>query len=151
MATKTIVAVAGGLKFDDPFGIQHTVTTSQSFTIDLTDGGASAVAYRQNLATSVTTTDGRTLVFRRQAENATNGTGNGNTGRTFGPTADAQDGVAVVGLSGEFVTEFSEGNIPQIWKSETLTVDNIDAPTLISGRFKDQFGRYMDWVGLTAS
>ena len=149
MATKTVTCVANGLKFEDPTGIQHTVTTSQTFTFDLTDGGASAVAYRQNLATSVTTTDGRTLVFRPRAENAS-GTG-GNAIRTWGPTADAQDGAAVLSLAGEFVTEFTEGNMSQRWVAETLTVDNIDAPTLISGRWKDQFGRYMDWVGLTVA
>ena len=149
MATKTATCVAGGLKFEDPTGIQHTVTTSQTFTFDLTDGGAAAVAYRQNLATSVTTTDGRTLVFRPSAENAS-GTA-GSTIRTFGPTADAQNGVAVLNLAGEFITEFSEGNIPQIWKVETLTVDDIDVPTLINGRFKDQFGRFMDWAGITVA
>ena len=149
MATKTITCVANGFKFEDPTGVQHTVTTSQTFTVDLTDGGATAVAYRSNNATSVTTTDGRTLVFRPQAENAS-GT---NTGaiRTWGPTADAQDGVAVLGLAGEFVTSFTEGNITQFWKADTLTVDNVDAPTLITGRWKDQYGRYMDWVSLTVA
>jgi hypothetical protein len=152
VATKTITCVANGLKFEDPTGVQHTVTTSQTFTFDLTDGGASAVAYRQNNATSVTTTDGRTLVFRPQATMSQPGaaTFNGTIG-VWGPTADAQDGLAVVGLAGEFVTEFSEGGVDQYWKSETLTVDNIDAPTLISGRWKDQYGRYMDWTALTVA
>lgn len=149
MATKTVTCVANGFKFQDPFGISHTVTTNQTFTFDLTDGGVSAVAYRQNLANSVTTTDGRTLIFRPRAENAS-GTA-GNTIRTWGPTADAQDGVAVLSLAGEFVTEFTEGGIPQRWVAETLTVDNVDAPTQIDGRWKDQYGRYMDWVGLTVA
>ena len=149
MATKTVTCVANGLKFEDPTGVSHTVTTSQTFTFDLTDGGASAVVYRQNNNTSVTTTDGRTLVFRPRAENAS-GT-SGNTIRSWGPTADAQDGATVVGLAGEFCTEFSEGNVLQIWKAETLTVDNVDAPTLISGRWKDQHGRFMDWTGLTVA
>lgn len=149
MATKTVTCVANGLKFEDPTGIQHTVTTSQTFTVDLTDGGAAAVQYKQNNATSVTTTDGRTLVFRPQATNAS-GT-NGGVIRDFGPTADAQDGLAVLSLAGEFATEFTEGGTLQLWKAETLTVDDIDTPTLISGRWKDQFGRYMDWAGLTVA
>ena len=149
MATKTATCVANSLKFEDPTGIQHTVTTSQTFTFDLTDGGASAVEYRPNLANSVTTTDGRTLVFRPQSTN-TSGTNVG-TIRTWGPTADAQDGAAVLSLAGELVTEFSEGNVPQIWKAETLTVDNVDAPTTMTGRWKDQFGRYMDWAGITVA
>lgn len=151
MATKTATCGAAALKFQDPTGIEHTVTTSQTFTFDLTDGGAGAVAYRQNAATSVTTTDGRTLVFRRQTENSTNGTGNGNAGRVWGPTADAQDGVAVYSLAGELVSEFSEGNIPQYWKSKTLTVDDIDTPTTMSGSWEDQFGRTMIWTGITVA
>lgn len=147
MATKTATCNANGFKFEDPTGISHTVTTGQTFTFDLTDGGASAVIYRQNNATSVTTTDGRTLVFRPQAEQP--GTaGAANAIRKWGPTADAQDGVAVLSLAGEFCTEFTEGNILQNWVAETLTVDNVDAPTTIVGRWKDQFGRYMDWTDI---
>lgn len=149
MATKTATCGAGALKFEDPFGIEHTVTTGQTFTFDLTDGGASAVAYRQNLATSMTTTDGRTIVFRPQAENAS-GTA-GNTIRTWGPTADAQDAVAVLSLAGEFFSEFTEGNVMQRWVSETLTVDNVDAPTTMTGRWKDQRGRFMTWTGITVA
>jgi hypothetical protein len=149
MATKTVTCVANGFKFEDPTGIQHTVTTGQTFTFELTDGGASAVTYQQNNATSVTTTDGRTLIFRPDATNAS-GT-NGGVIRSWGPTADAQDGVAVLSLRGEFKTQFTEGGLEQCWSAETLTVDNIDAPTLISGRWKDQFGRHMDWAGLTVA
>jgi hypothetical protein len=149
MATKTVTCVANGFKFQDPFGIQHTVTTGQTFTFELTDGGASAVTYQQNNATSVTTTDGRTLIFRPDATNAS-GT-SGGVIRTWGPTADAQDGAAVLSLRGEFHTQFTEGGIDQCWVAETLTVDNIDAPTLISGRWKDKYGRYMDWAGLTVA
>lgn len=152
MANKTATCGAGAFVFSDPFGVQHTVTTSQTFVFDLTDGGASAVAYRQNINTSVTTTDGRTLTFRPQAEGATiSGTGNGNGGRVWGPTADAQDGVAVVNLAGEFSTSFSEGNIRQNWKAESLTVDNIDAPTTMTGRFCDQYGRHMVWTNITVA
>lgn len=152
MATKTATCNAGGLLFQDPTGIYHTVTTGQTFTFDLTDGGASAVIYRQNIATSVTTTDGRSLVFRPQAEMSQVGAAGTNGAiRQWGPTADAQDGVAVLSLAGEFVTEFTEGNIQQIWKAETLTVDNIDAPTTMVGRWKDQYGRFMDWVDIAVA
>jgi len=150
MATKTATCGAGALVFTDPFGIQHTVTTSQTFTFDLTDGGASAVAYRQNINTSVTTTDGRTLTFRPQADPSQLGAAN-STGRVWGPTADAQDGVEVVNLSGEFCTDFSEGNIRQNWKAESLTVDNIDAPTTMTARWCDQYGRHMVWTGITVA
>jgi len=150
MATKTATCVAGGLVFADPTGVQHTVTTSQTFTFDLTDGGASAVAYRQNIDTSVTTTDGRRLTFRPQADPSQLGAAN-SSGRVWGPTADAQDGVAVRNLAGEFVTSFSEGNIEQRWKAESLTIDNVDAPTTMTGRFADQYGRHMVWTGITVA
>lgn len=152
MATKTVTCVANGFKFVDPFGIQHTVTTGQTFTFTLTDGGASAVTYQQDLNTSVTTTDGRRLTFRPRSEmSQPGGTSANGPIRTWGPTADAQDATAVYSLRGEFVTEFSEGGIPQRWVAETLTVDNVDAPGQIDGRWKDQYGRHMDWVGLTVA
>jgi hypothetical protein len=152
MATKTATCVANGLIFQDPFGISHTVTTSQTFTFDLTDGGEAAVAYRQNVATSVTTTDGRRLTFRpKSIISQVGGTDFNGPIRTWGPTADAQDAVAVLSLRGEFVTEFSEGGIEQRWVAETLTVDNVDAPTTMTGRFKDQYGRFMDWDGITVA
>ena len=152
MATKTATCVANALKFEDPFGITHVVTASQTFTFDLTDGGDSAVAYRQNAATSVSTTDGRRLTFRRQAEPSNTAGATGNyLGQVWGPTADAQDNVAVYSLAGEFVTEFDEGNIPQYWKARTLTVDDIDTPTTMSGSFVDQFGRIMTWTGITVA
>ena len=59
--------------------------------------------------------------------------------------------MAVLSLAGEFVTDFSFGGVQQNWKAETLTVDDIDTPTTMTGRFKDQFGRYMDWVGITVA
>lgn len=149
MATKTATCVAGGLIFQDPFGVSHTVTTSQTFTFTLTDGGASAVTYQQDHATSVSTTDGRKLRFRPASTQSVQG--NAGSIRTWGPTADAQDAVAVYSLAGEFTTEFDEGNIPQYWKAETLTVDNIDAPTTMTGRWEDQFGRKMTWTGITVA
>jgi len=152
MASKTATCGAGALKFEDPFGIQHTVTTNQTFTFELTDGGASAVTYQQNNGTSVTTTDGRRLTFRPQANQSQPGAATLNgTIRTWGPTADAQDGVAVLSLAGQFCTEFSEGNIRQNWIAETLTVDDIDTPTSITGRWKDQFGRFMDWTAISVA
>lgn len=152
MATKTSTCGAGAFKFEDPTGIQHVISTSQTFTFDFTDGGASAVVYRENGAQSVTTTDGRTLVFRPSATPSTNTSGSTNSvNNQWGPTADAQDATAVLSLAGELVTEFTEGGIHQIWKAETLTVDNVDAPGEMNGRWKDQFGRYMDWVGITVA
>lgn len=152
MATKTATCVAGGLVFSDPTGVQHTVTTSQTFTFDLTDGGASAVAYRQNIDTSVTTTDDRRLTFRRQAEPSQVAGATGNyLGGVWGPTADAQDNVAQRNLAGEFSTSFSEGNIIQNWKAESLTVDDTDTPTTMTGRWADQFGRHMVWTGITVA
>lgn len=152
MATKTATCVANALKFEDPTGIEHVVTTSQTFSFELTDGGASAVTYQQDHATSVSTTDGRRLVFRPQSGMSQVGTAAANGARrTWGPTADAQNGVAVRSLAGEFCTEFTEGNIPQCWVADTLTVDDVDTPTTMSGTWIDQFGRKMTWTGITVA
>jgi hypothetical protein len=151
MASKTATCVAGGLKFQDPFGIEHVVTTSQTFTFTLTDGGASAVTYQQDHGTSVTTTDGRRLTFRPSSPQSTVGASGAGTIRTWGPTADAQDAVAVYSLAGEFGTDFSEGGIRQHWKARTLTVDNVDAPGQMDGVWEDQFGRTMTWTGITVA
>lgn len=152
MATKTCTCGAAAFKFEDPSGIEHVVTTNQTFTFELTDGGAAAVTYAQDNATSVTTTDGRRLTFRPQVTISQPGATAFNGNRlTWGPTADAQNGVAVYSLAGEFVTEFSEGNIPQYWKAITITANDVDAPTQLDGTFEDQFGRKMTWVAISVA
>lgn len=151
MATKTITIDTNEWIYPDISGAPHTVKNAETFTFTLTDGGAAAVTYQNDLDGSVLCDDGSRVFIRRWAVNATNGTGNGNTARTWGPTADAQDGVAIYGLAGEFVTSHSHTNTYQIWKAVSINVDNVDAPTTITARFEDQFGNAFSWTGVTIS
>lgn len=150
MASKTITIDTNEWLYPDRTGITHSVTNAQTFTFTLTDGGASAVTFAQDNATSVTTTDGLRITMRPQAEYP--GTvGAANAMRTWGPTADAQDDVKVYGLSGEFVCECPTTGVIQYWKSAHMTVDNVDAPTTISALFEDQFGNSFTWTDVTVS
>lgn len=150
MAQKTITIDTDEWKFPDRFGIQHTVKNAETFTFELTDGGASAVTYAQDKATSVLCDDGRRIHFRQQA--GTPGTaGAANLASTFGPTADAQDGVKVYGLAGELACQCPESGTIQYFRCSDMTVDDIDTPTAISGRFEDQFGNSFTWTTVTVS
>jgi len=151
MATKTVTIDTDEWNYPDISGAKHMVTNAEAFTFTLTDGGASAVTYQNDLDGSVLCNDGSRVTIRRWAANATNGLVNGNLARTWGPTADAQDATAVYGLAGEFVTSHSSNNVYQFWKPISLTVDNVDAPTAISGTFEDQFGNRFTWTTVTVS
>ena len=84
MATKTVTIDTGEWLYPDTTGVTHTVTNGETFTFDLTDGGASAVTWKNDLGGTLACTDGTRVNIHRQAENATNGTGNGNAGRFYG-------------------------------------------------------------------
>ena len=151
MAVKTLTIDTDEWNYPDMSGHKHMVTNAEAFTFTLTDGGASAVTYQNDLDGSVLCDDGSRITIRRWAANSTNGTGNGNTARTWGVTADGQDTVATYGLAGEFVTSHSSNNIYQFWKPISLTVDDVDTPTAISGTFEDQFGNRFTWTTVTVS
>ena len=151
MATKTVTIDTGEWNYPGINGITHTVTNAQTFTFELTDGGASAVLYQTDGGQSVTTTDGRRIVFLADSENATNGTGNGNARRSWGLTADAEDGVTLYSKRGRISCLDPESHIRQDWVAQTINVDNADAPTLITAKFEDQYGNTFTWTGVTIS
>ena len=149
MATKTVTIDTNEWLYPDKFGVTHAVTNAQTFTFELTDGGASAVTYQQDHATSVTTTDGLRINMRPQATMSQ--VNNIGTIRTWGPTADAQDATAIRNLSGEFACECPCSGDIQYWKSSSMTVDNVDAPTEITATFEDQFGNTFSWTSVTVA
>ena len=151
MATKTVTIDTGEWLYPDTTGVTHTVTNAQTFTFTLTDGGASAVTWINDLDGSLSCTDGSRVTIRRHADNATNGTGNGNTGKKWGLTADAQEGAVQYGIPGEFVASHSSNNIPQYWRLATINADDTDTPTSITAKFEDQFGRSFTWTTVTVS
>lgn len=152
MATKTVTIDTGEWLYPDRTGITHSVTNAQTFTFELTDGGATAVTYQQDLATSVTTTDGLRITMRPQTNPGSNISGaTGSVRRTWGPTADTQDAVTVYSQPGELAMECPVTGITQYWKPQTINLDNVDAPTLITAKFEDQFGNTFTWTGVTVS
>lgn len=150
MATKTVTIDTNEWAYPDMTGITHIVTNAQTFTFELTDGGASAVTYQNDVNKTLTCTDGTLITIRPQSVGATNGTGNGNARHTWGPTLDAQETVATYGLQG-FAASHSSNNVTQYWKPISLLVDDTDTPTAITGTFEDQFGRRFSWTTVTVS
>ena len=151
MATKTCTIDTGEWLYPDSTGVTHLVTNAETFTFELTDGGASAVTWANDINKSLVCTDGSRITIRPQAVGSTNGTGNGNARRAWGPTADAQDGVAIYGLAGEFAASHSSNNITQFWKAISVLADDVDTPTAITATFEDQFGNRFTWTTITVA
>lgn len=153
MATKTVTIDTGEWVYPDKNGVTHTVTNAQTFTFELTDGGASAVTYQQDHATSVTCTDGSRLTMRPGSEGNLGGVSGTNTGarRVWGPGADALDATTVYSQRGELRIECPSTGVIQIWKPATVLIDDVDTPTAISGVWEDQFGNRFSWTTVTVS
>lgn len=137
MATKTATIDAGEWIYVDSTGIQHTVTTAETFTFTLTDGGATAVTYNPIVGQSVATDDGYVLTFKPMVNGS-------NTALTTSAMADTSDAVNQHNPGGEWPIECSVNGVVQNWKIAELTVDNVDAPTAITRLvLQDQFGNEM--------
>lgn len=151
MATKTVTIDTAEWLYPDMTGVTHEVTNAQTFTFELTDGGASAVVWQNDLAQVLTCTDGTLITIRPQTMGAPVGTTNGNARHSWGPTADAQDATAIYGLAGEFSASHSSNNVVQNFKAITILADNVDAPTALTATFEDQFARRFTWTTVTVS
>ena len=145
MASSTVTIDTNEWTYIDAFGIGHTVTDAQTFTLTVTDGGAAAVEYNIPLAQSVTTTDGLLVTFRPECENAS-GTG-GSAFRTLGLFTDAGQGSAFYQppTRGELVCECPKSGIIQRWKPVSITPSDADygSAGTIAAVFEDQFGHRM--------
>lgn len=153
MATKTVTIDTGEWAYPDATGITHLVNNAQTFTFELTDGGAAAVTYQQDHATSVTTTDGLRIYMRPQSEGNLGSSTGTNVGsrRTWGPTADAQNNTTLYSLAGEIYCECPVTGLIQCWKPSKLLVNDVDVPTSITATFEDQYGNSFTWTGVTIS
>ena len=145
MSQKTITIDTNEWQYPDAYGVTHTVTNAQTMTFELTDGGASAVTWKSNAAT-LTTTDGKLIVVRPQADTANSS----NLGRAWGPKADAQQGAARYNIAGELCTQMSGGPL-QCWTPAVFNVDDTDAPTSITATFEDQFDNSFTWSAVTVA
>lgn len=148
MATKTVTIDTNEWKYPGINGITHVVTNAQTFTFTLTDGGATDVTYVTDGSQSVTTTDGRRIVFLADADNATNGTGNGNTARSWGPTLDAEDGVTLYSKRGRISCLDPESHVRQDWVAQKMRTTDTDTPTTITATFEDQYGNTFTWTAV---
>ena len=141
----TLTFTANQFRYIDVFGIEHTVTTSQTLSLSIDDNSSSDVQYSFKSGQSVTLTDGRKLEVRARAENATNGTGNGNTNRTIATLTDGGQGSAFYGLRGEFSMICPESGTVQHWSVAQMTPSNADydGSGTITMILEDQFGHRM--------
>jgi len=145
MATITFTIDTGEWLYPDSTGVTHEVTNAQTFTMELTDNGATDVQYAVDNAQNVTTTDGLNIEFRPESRSS----GNNNTQRFFGPLADTDDATTIHSFKGELVCEDPQSGTIQRFKPDTWQVDDVDSPTSITASFTDQFARSFTWTGVT--
>ena len=134
MAAKTVTIDTNEWKYIDSVGLPHIVTNGQTFTFELTDGGAAAVTYNVIPAT-ITTTDGHRLVIDTIGKRST---------IDIGTLADAGDATNYHNRRGHFRITCTSTGVPQEWRIAQITVDNADAPTAITKLIlEDQLGHIM--------
>ena len=143
VVASTVSPTAAQIKYVDAFGIEHTVSTSQTFVLTIDDTSSTDVRYSWAVnATGVTLTDGRRLEFRPNV-----GPGNNNERRTVGIFADSQDGNTIYNPGGEYTIECPESHIKQIWRVTVITPSNVDynAAGTLKITMEDHYGHRMDW------
>ncbi len=149
MATVASVVspTAGQIKYVDVFGVEHNMTTGQTFTITIDDNSATDVRYRWATgATAFTLQDGRRLEFRPRVNIGQVGS-NSNEARNVGPLTDAAQGTTIYNCAGEFIIECPESHIAQHWRVAKINTSDADfggAGTLTL-TLEDQFGHVMNW------
>lgn len=139
----TMTFTAGQFKYIDVFGIEHTVTTSQTISLSIDDNSATDVRYSFKTGLSMTTTDGRKVYFR-PSTGGVQGTG-GNDNRTAGLFTDAGQGSVFQNKLGEFYADCPESGTLQIWSVAQCTPSDADfgSAGTITMVLEDQFGHRM--------
>lgn len=134
----TLTFTAGQFKYIDVFGIEHTVTTSQTISLSIDDNSTTDVHYSFKTSLTMSLTDGRTLRFRPHADNA-------NQNRTIGPLTDAGQGSPFYGLRGQFRAECPESGTVQWWSVAQITPSDTDfgSAGTITMILEDQYGHRM--------
>lgn len=143
----TLTFTAGQFKYIDVFGIEHTVTTSQTISMSIDDNSTTDVRYSFKTSLTMITTDGRLVRFRPSTAGAAllGGT-NGNDNRTVGSLTDAGQGSAFYGPSlGEFYSDCPESGTLQVWKVAQITPSDTDfgSAGTITMILEDQFAHRM--------
>jgi hypothetical protein len=144
MASSTVTVDTNEWVYIDSFGIGHTITNAQTFTLTVTDGGVSAVEYSIPLSQEMTTTDGYLVNFRPEVD--ING-----TGRTIHFLTDAGEGSDTYHLEGELVMECPTSGRIQRWRMDTMDTSDADfgSAGTIGFTAEDQFGNRMSITGVS--
>lgn len=144
MADSTITVDTGEWEYVDVYGIGHFVADGETFTMTVTDGGASTVSYNIPVAQSITTTDGYTLYFRPEVDG-------GNVANTIGYLTDAAQGTDLYNVRGELPIECPVSGIIQRWKVATIAPSDADfgSAGTLDISLEDQFGNTMSFSGVT--
>ena len=145
MATKTVTidttdagSRGGEMVYIDRFGSPHTVTNAQAFTMELTDNSATDVRYSVDEEQTMTTMDGLTIDFYRNADG-------GNNVREMRYRDAYQNGTPDYQVPGEISVICPVSGIIQNWKVSIADINDVDSPTAITRwRLEDQFGNVMD-------
>jgi len=143
MPNSTVTIDTGEWVYVDRFGSPHTVTDAQTFTLTVTDGGASTVEYNIPLAQEVTTTDGYTLVFR--PETTISQVNNAGSFHTIGYLTDAGQGSVFHDRRGELCIACPVSHTVQRWRIAKITPSDADFASAgtVTMTLEDQFGNVM--------
>jgi len=143
-ATQVITIDTGEWAYPDSTGTTHLVTDAQTFSFELTDGGVASVSYKIPVDQSVTTTDGYTIYFRPRGDVAGNSI-------YLGFFADANDGTSTHNNRGEIDIECPVSGVIQHWRVDTITIDDVDAPTAFTLKCTDQFDNTFTLTTVTSA
>lgn len=148
MASSTVTIDTNEWLYPDKFGVTHAVTNGQTFTLTVTDGGASNVTYSIPAAQKVTTTDGYTINLRQRVSG---GDGTNVTRNTLSTFTDAGQGSNFYGISGEIDIECPVSGDIQHWKPAKVNPSDADygSAGTIAFTLEDQFGNVTSVTGVT--
>lgn len=138
MSTKTVTFTAAAWRYPDVNGINHTVTTSQTLTFEMTDNSATDVRYSLQPGQALTTTDGYVLTPEPEE----------NHDKLL--LKDAYDGVATPNV-GDWLIRDPLNGAQTRWKCISTNIDNIDAPTTITATFESVRNNILKftWSGMS--
>ena len=139
MASSTVTIDTGEWLYVDAFGIEHEVSNAETFTMTVTDGGASAIEYSiPTTDQQVSTTDGLTLHFRPNVSGT-------NLAGTVHFLTDAGEGSDFFNRGGEFNIECPVSGIIQRWSVAKINPSDADfgSAGTITMTLEDQYGRQM--------
>ena len=124
--TGTVTIDAGEWVYPDSNNVEHTVTTSETFDIAVTDTSSTVVKWLPADNQSVTTTDGYTIEFESNPDHG------------YLILADTDNTVATSRFIGDWVIKDPVTGLRERWICRTATIDDVDDPSTITATFEAQ-------------